>query len=270
MLSHQQILHFSTFGFVVLRGLLSPAETGTLRREVTDAITGAFGPVPAPPGENDGISGDYLPLATGRAPFSMSLIADDPRTFLASAQLLGSLTVPQIGIATRFRGDSSWHTRQGPDAGGVTFWADLEPRRLDSGALQLIPGSHLPEFERRLWEYGAAEPSASGFEDWDYPHVVIETEPGDVVAFHAHLRGQAQGGTPRLSWTIDYVTWPGVGSRDRMDTVRDLILDGTDVDGYDRERWPVWRDWVAGAAVVPSRSLAVARLRLLGVLPGAE
>jgi Phytanoyl-CoA dioxygenase (PhyH) len=241
-----------------------------LGREVSGAITDAFGPVPAPPGPDDGISGDYLPLASARAPLSLSLIADDPRTFLASAQLLGSPTVPQTGIATRFTGDSSWHTRQGPDTGGVTFWADLEPRTEATGALQLIPGSHLPEFERRLREYGAAEPAASGFEDWAYPHVAIETEPGDLVAVHAHLRGRAQGGTPRLSWTIDYLTWPGVASREQLDTVRDLIIDGTEYDGYDRQRWPVWDDWTAGAAAVPSRSLAVARLRLLGVLPAGS
>jgi hypothetical protein len=36
--------------------------------------------------------------------------------------------------------------------------------------------------------------------------------------------------------------------------------------GYDRERWPTWREWAAGAASSPSRQTAVERLRLLGVL----
>ena len=31
MLTYQQILHFRTFGYVILRGLLSPAEAATLR-----------------------------------------------------------------------------------------------------------------------------------------------------------------------------------------------------------------------------------------------
>jgi hypothetical protein len=44
MLSHQQILHFSTFGYVTLRGLLSPAEAATLRHEVSGALADAFGP----------------------------------------------------------------------------------------------------------------------------------------------------------------------------------------------------------------------------------
>lgn len=203
-----------------------------------------------------------------RAPFSLALIADDPRTFQSSAELLGRPTVPSIGIATCFTGDSSWHTRQGPDVGGVTFWVDLERRTASTGALRLIPGSHLPDFERRLCEYRAAEPAASGFEHWEWPHVVVETEPGDVVAFHAHLMNCAQGGAPRLSWTIDYLPWPGLGRRDQMKIVRDLILDDVEFDheDYDLGRWPVWREWAAGAAQIPSRAIALERLELLGVL----
>ena len=271
MLSHQQILHFRTFGFVTLRGLLSPAEAATLRHEVTEALTDAFGPIATEPADLGGISGDYLPLAASRAPFSQALIADDARTFLSSAELLGSPTVPAAGIATRFTGDSTWHTRQGPDIGGVTFWADLEPRTAETGALRLIPGSHLPDFERRLCEYRAVEPAMSGFEHWEWPHVVVETEPGDVVAFHAHLMNCAQGGTPRLTWTIDYLPWPGLGNPDQMAAVRAMIMDDADFDheDYDRDRWPVWREWAAGAAHVPSRGVALERLELLGVI-GAD
>jgi phytanoyl-CoA dioxygenase PhyH len=269
MLSHQQIMHFRTFGYLTLRGLLSQAEMTTLREEVTAALAGAFGKIATEPNDLGGISGDYLPLAVNRAPFSMALIADDPRTFLASGELLGSPTVPSVGIATCFTGDSTWHTRLGPDIAGVTFWVDLEPRTAGTGALRFIPGSHLPEFERQLWAYMGAEPASQGFEQWEWPHVVVETQPGDVVAFHAHLMNCAQGGTPRRSWTIDYLAWPGVANRDRMDLVRDLTLDDVEYDheDYDRDRWPVWREWAAGASQSPSRAVAVERLRLLGVLP---
>ena len=66
------------------------------------------------PDDLGGISGDYLPLSVDRAPFSQSLIADDQRTFQHSADLLGGPTVPSVGIATCFTGDSTWHTRLGP------------------------------------------------------------------------------------------------------------------------------------------------------------
>jgi hypothetical protein len=272
MVSHQQILHFRTFGYVTLRGLLSRAEADTLRQEVTGALADAFGQIAAEPNDLGGISGDYLPLAASRAPFSLSLIADDPRTFQSSAELLGGPTVPSAGIATCFTGDSAWHTRQGPDIGGVTLWADLEPRTASTGALRLIPGSHLPGFERRLCEYRAAEPATSGFGHWEWPHIVVETEPGDVVAFHAHLMNRAEGGTPRLSWTIDYLPWPGLGRPDQMEDVRRLVLDAGEFghEDYDRDRWPIWRDWVAGAAQIPSRAIALERLQLLGALTDAS
>ena len=65
---------------------------------------------------------------------------------------------------------------------------------------------------------------------------MVETEPGDVVAFHAHLMNRVQGGTPRLSWTIDYLPWPGLGRRDQMKIVRDLILDDVEFDHEDYDR----------------------------------
>ena len=266
MLSHQQILHFRTFGYVTLRGLLSESEAATLRQEVSDALADAFGSLGREPDDLGGISGDYLPLAADRAPFSLSLIADDPRTFLASAELLGGPTVPSVGIATRFTGDSTWHSRQGPALGGITFWADLEPRTEPTGALRLIPGTHLPDFRSRIDEYRCAEPAISGFEHWEWPHVVIETEPGDVVAFHVHLMNRAQGGLPRLSWTIEYLPWPGIADRERMRVVRDFVDPEFDHEDYDRDRWPVWREWAASAERTPSRAIAVERLTLLGVL----
>ena len=98
--------------------------------------------------------------------------------------------------------------------------------------------------------------------------MVIETEPGDVVAFSGHLMNCAQGGPPRLNWTIDYLPWPGLADQEMLKLVRDLTLDDVEYDheSYDRDRWPVWREWVAGAAKSESRSIAIERLRLLDVL----
>jgi len=97
LLTHQQILHFRTFGYVTLPGLLSAAEAATLREEVTAALAGAFGRIATERSDLGGIGGDYLPLAVNRAPFSLALIADDPRTFQSSAELLGRPTVPAPG-----------------------------------------------------------------------------------------------------------------------------------------------------------------------------
>jgi hypothetical protein len=53
-----------------------------------------------------------------------------------------------------------------------------------------------------------------------------------------------------------------------MEKVRDFVIDDVEFDheDYDRERWPVWREWAAGADNIPSRAIARERLELLGVL----
>ena len=68
MLTYQQILHFRTFGYVTLRGLLSAAEAAMLRQEVTAALAGAFGRIaterglrPGPPAGLAGLGGRRRP-----------------------------------------------------------------------------------------------------------------------------------------------------------------------------------------------------------------
>ena len=94
----------------------------------------------------------------------------------------------------------------------------------------------------------------------------VSTQPGDAVAFHAHLFNCAQGGTPRLTWTIDYLLWPGLSDPEQMRLVRDMTDVEFDHEEYDRTRWPVWQEWAAGADASPSRAVAVERLKLLGVI----
>jgi hypothetical protein len=107
VLSQQQIAHFDAFGFVVLHGLLDDAEAAALTAEATAALGDAFGRIGTDidPEGTGGIRGDYLPLSVDRTPLSQSLIADDPRLFQGSAELLGGPTVPTPPIATCFQHD---------------------------------------------------------------------------------------------------------------------------------------------------------------------
>jgi hypothetical protein len=45
-------------------------------------------------------------------------------------------------------------------------------------------------------------------------------------------------------------------------TLGDVEFDHED---YDRDRWPVWREWAAGADTSPSSTLGIERLKVLGV-----
>lgn len=268
MFSHHEIVHFRTFGYVVLRGLLGDAEVMQLRDEVTSSLTDAFGRVGAhshPDG--GGIRGDYLPLAAQRTPLSRALIADDPRLFQGSAALIGGPTVPTIPIATCFTSNSGWHDDDGTDLGGVKFLVHLDPRRADSGALRVIAGTQQASFRRAIKEYFREDPGRQGFAGWPVPYSTLETDPGDVIAFDVHLVHSSSGGGNRLAWTIDYLPWPGVGDPARLAGVRASVLDLADFGhmDYDRERWPTWHEWME-APRPPSRQTAIERLRLLGVL----
>jgi hypothetical protein len=255
---------------VVRRGLFDPVEAAELKAEVTDSIRDAFGGVgtDTDPDGTGGIRGDYLPLSADHAPLSQAMIADDRRLFQGSVELLGRSTVPTMPIATCFTSNAGWHCDDGRGVGGVKFIAYLEPRTAATGALRVMPGTHDPAYQARTNQYWSQDPAAQGFEAWPVPGMAIETEPGDVIAFDVNLFHSSDGGHNRLAWTIEYLPWPGLGDRDRMDLVRRSILETVDFDheGYDRDRWPTWREWVAGGRDIDSRGCAVQRLRLLGVL----
>lgn len=254
MFTHQQIEHYKAFGFVLVRGMLHDAEVEALTAEVVGALTETFGGVgtDTDPDHAGGIRGDYLPLALDRTPVSQALMADDPRLFQGAGELLGGPAVPIVPLATCFTSNAGWH-RDHSTLGGVKFLTYLEPRRAATGALRVLPGSHTDGFESTLRAYWAQDPAASGFEAWAVPHVVLETDPGDVIAFDAHLFHSSVGGEKRLAWSIEYLPWDA-----ERDSVRDYINDVVEHTG--------WDEWITSATMPASRQVAIQRLRLLGVL----
>ena len=267
--SVQEIAHFRAFGFVILRRLLSPHEVAQLTEEVRSSLTAAFGGLGTDrdPDGTGGIRGDYLPLTVDEAPLSQRLIADDPRLYQGSVALAGDMTVPTPPIATCLTSNAGWHSDDGTGVGGVKLLAYLEPRGPGNGGLRVIPGSHAPGFSERVARYWAEDPGRQGFEPWPMPHVALDTEPADVIAFDRHLFHSSAGGSDRLAWSIEYLPWPGLGDRDRLRLLREMVLEAADYShqGYDRLRWPVWDHWVRAARDMPSRQTALQRLELAGV-----
>jgi hypothetical protein len=269
--TNQEIAHFRAFGFVVPRGLLDESETAQLTAEVRTSLISAYGGLGTDhdPAGTGGIRGDYLPLSVDAAPLSQALIADDPRLYQGSVELTGGPTVPTVPIATCFTTNAGWHNDDGTDVGGVKFLAHLEPRRPDTGALRVIPGSHDPGFADRLRQYGRLDPAMQGFDDaWPMPHVALETGPGDVIAFDLYLFHSSQGGSARLAWSIEYRPWPGLGDTPRLRAVRQAVVEAAEFShkDYDRAQWPTWSQWARGARNVPSRRSAVQLLELMGSL----
>jgi hypothetical protein len=275
MLTTGLVDHFRTFGFAVLRGYLADRATA-LRAEVDAAIRDAYA---ATYDERviDGISGHYLPMAARLTPVSASLVCDDTRFIDAAGQLLDGPVIPECPEGVLYFAEAGWHTDDGIGVRGVKFAAYFGQLTAATGALRLVPGSHHPEQNARLAAYrGRQLPIRDDAEACAYqasfPGYVAETSPGDVIAFNLHTWHASIGGRDRLAWTAVYQRCPQAGQeRDRM--LRS-VHDGFEqaYRGFDRGRYPIWRDWVDNADSHPARAGLIARMRQAGILdlPGAR
>jgi hypothetical protein len=275
MLTTGHVDHFRAFGFTMLRGYLAD-RIGALRAEVDAAIRDAYA---ATYDERviDGISGHYLPMASRLTPVSASLVCDDPRFIDAAEQLLGAPVIPECPEGVLYFLEAGWHTDDGIGVRGVKFAAYVDELTAGTGALRLVPGSHHPEQNARLAAYDRRRGPARGEAEAaarqaSFPGYVAGTSPGDVIAFDLHTWHASTGGRDRLAWTAVYQRCPETGSeRDRtLRSVHDSFEQA--FRGFDRDRYPVWRDWLADAATHPRRAAVIERMRHAGIpdLPGAR
>jgi hypothetical protein len=274
MLTSKQVDFYRTFGFVVLHGFLSD-RAQTLRGEVDSALRDAYAAIYTER-DADGISGHYLPVASRLTPVSASLICDDPRFIEAAAELIGGPVIPECPEGVLYFAEAAWHNDDGIGVTGVKFASYFDELTADNGALRFVPGSHHPEQNARLTDYRRRQmPSRTEADAARYqasiPGYVADTVPGDVVAFDLHVWHSTAGGRDRLAWTVIYQSDPQTSEeRDRsLRSMNDSFEQA--FRGFDRDRYPVWRDWLADAAAHPGRAPVIERLRLAGVLdqPGA-
>jgi hypothetical protein len=270
MLTTDQVDHFRTFGFVVLRGHLAD-RAAALRTEVDAAIRDAYA---ATYHERviDGISGHYLPMASRLTPVSASLVCDDPRFADAAEQLLDGPVIPLCPEGVLYFLEAAWHTDDGIGVRGVKFAAYFDELAAGTGALRLVPGSHHPEQNERLTGYGKRHSDAAfAVYQASFPGYVAETAPGDVIAFDLHTWHASIGGRDRLAWNAVYQRCPE--SRDERERTLRSVHDSFEqaFRGFDRDRYPVWRDWLADAAAHHRRAAVAERMRQAGILglPGA-
>ena len=264
MVNQQQIDHFRTFGFVPLPGLFGPARTNALRTEVDTAIRDAYR---ATCDERvlDGISGHYLPMASRLTPVSAGLVCDDAILIDLATTLLGGPVLPSLPEGVLYFAEAGWHTDDGIGVKGVKFATYFDELNAGNGALRFLPCSHYEEERLRLREYQRA---------WyrEFPGVGIDSKPGDVVAFDLHTFHASLGGRDRLAWTIEYLAVP----RDKDARVKTLNWVGDALEqgfrGFDRDRYPAWRDWLENPSGDQRRAAVIERLRTTGVLdlPGAD
>ena len=275
MLRTAEIDHFRTFGFVVLRGFLA-TYTGVLQAEVDAAIRDAYG---ARYTERvvDGISGHYLPMASRLTPVSASLICDDDRLMDAAEDLLRGEVLPECPEGVLYFYEAGWHDDDGIGVHGVKFATYFDALSACNGALCFLPGSHHPDYGDRLDGFLRKRRTFDSDADPSerkrlVPSYVADTLPGDVLAFDLHTWHASFGGRDRLAWTIVFQRRPE-SDEQREKSLRSMHDSfGQSFRDFDRDRYPMWLDWIGGLASHPGRAKVLGRLRADGVLdvPGAE
>ena len=212
MLTLQQLDHFNTFGFIIMREVFSGDEIKTIQGEFDLRAASASGYEPF-----DGTKPHGFNMMGDDTPFFASLM-EDPRFVEAAEGMFGDV-IGYIAAANRYVTNTSWHYDSGCYEGyGVKFAMYLQPVRADTGALRVIPGSHKrPWFdeldERPPLRYAWAR---QDFARAEVPEVIdsipgfaCESDPGDVIAFDERLWHASLGGSnDRQQCDLVYMNYP--------------------------------------------------------------
>jgi hypothetical protein len=153
----------------------------------------------------DGHRRQWTRLTDEGTPFFASLM-EDPR-FLNPAQQLCGEDVLGIGVdVNHYVGNTSWHPDTGDTAQvAVKYIFYLDSVGADSGALRLIPGSHLLRgAERQRFTEGINKTPLE-----EVPCQAVATQPGDVIAFDIRTWHTSWGGNSnRRACNLDYFQNP--------------------------------------------------------------
>jgi len=138
------------------------------------------------------VSGRYLPMTSALTPVSVSLLVSGAS---AAAHVLGRPVVPFRAKGTVYDRRTDWHADTDLALPSVSVLLYLDPLDAHTGALRVVPESHLPEWTGR---------SA----DLDARAVVLATRPADVILLNERTQHASEGGSTRRQWRADYVALP--------------------------------------------------------------
>ena len=224
-LSIQQVQFFKTFGFLNFPGLML---------DRIEEITEAFETIWT---ERGGGHNGKPHEGTARScivPFidqskNLSSLIDDPRILAIATTLLGEDFNYMGSDGNYYVGDTGWHSDGWHSIGKpqhlkLAFY--LDPLKGDSGALRVIPGSHLDgdDYATTLQDNVRNSLENWGVNGPEIPATSLETQPGDLVCFNHNTKHAAFGGnSKRRMFTINLCQrYPA----DQIKDLRDYMAGG--------------------------------------------
>ena len=214
-MDRQSVDHFRAEGFLVVRNAFDP---GPLADEIDIALRDGLRPDATVNLGSGGLGFQGVIMMCERTPVSLSLVV---RLAPMASQLLDTDVIPGRAKGVRNAGSTDWHRDRDLPLRDMSFVSYLEPLDAATGALRVRPRSHAGDHR-----------AASEVQ-------VLETEPGDLIAFDAHLMHASFGGTTRHQWRIDFCADPTDEHEEalvRAEYAR--ILDGSSDLGDDVEQYP--------------------------------
>ena len=201
MLTRSQLDFYHLFGFLVTRQVFSTEEMQAIIEEA-EAVWQEDRD-----GRPDAGEHQWFPQFMERRP-QLAQLAEDDRIYTAIEQLLGpgSVWCGSEGHKGSFneQGAHFWHTdlpsQKALDYDRIKVMLYLRPTRQESGALRVIPGSHIPPLYDVLHPLNQQTETTCqevlGIPGPDLPCYAVESEPGNVVFFNQRLYHGVYGKQP--------------------------------------------------------------------------
>ena len=199
-LTPAQLAFFRTFGYLVLRSRVPSAAIAALNDELLAEGDRQFGGF-----DHKSRQGVVLMEPTCRRwcdAFASSRFVTPAR------QILGEACIGMGTDGNRYVGDTPWHpdhARHPYPQRGIKWCLYLSPVSAQSGALRVIPGSHLQAFPVP----DALRAAIGSFAISEVPCAVLDSQPGDAVLFDVRLwHGSCGGSNDRRMGTFVYYAGP--------------------------------------------------------------
>ena len=205
MLTKEQMSAFDVFGFLALRGMFSTEEVDAVRRELDVVLDEDRKGRPYDGGRQ------MVQSFVETRPLLTRLIGDD-RIYVPMEQLLGPDLLWLTSDGNLYDGDTAWHhdaTVKGYPQIKVALY--LDPVRVVTGCLRVIPGSHELPYQHDLERLLDEEEDEPGFgvAGPEVPCFPVESDPGDVVLFNQTIWHASFGGRPgRRMLALSYMPSP--------------------------------------------------------------
>ena len=211
MIHENQLAQFKVFGFLVLKGILSPLD---MKKASDEFEIGLAKSRKATEGLSISHHLNWSNLGPD-TPFLASLLEDE-RFFGIAQQILGKNAVGLASNGNTYDTDrTEWHPDVGnTDWNGIKFAFYLQPVGRNSGALRLVPGSHkepfLSDFNKiRLKESEKETIDELGLSVEEVPCFAAESQTGDAVLFDNNVwHASFGGGTDRRMCSLGYFANP--------------------------------------------------------------